>query len=253
MSSFGINKGFHHHRLTLTGLHHTIGRRNGKHTLTHVRILRLGEEVEVGIARTLIRHLQLTHSACFVLQIAEVDIVSTQSHLYRSLRALRLLQLAFHTKTGFLHSGLVIVFHTHSRQSEDGLVVTSAELENMIVGMHSDILRRSTLARAIQNTVTPSRCTTLLSLLLVVVGGVFLVLVGGRELDFRLNEFLEGETSTLRDLQLILLQQEVEIVVGVFKHLESGDIRGNTIVEIAQLGMSMMNMMDMIITQKTNW
>ena len=235
MSCFRINKRLHHNRLTLTRSHHTVCRRYRKHTLADVRIFGLGHEVEVRVAATLVRHLHLTHSTCLVLQVTEVDTLCAQRHLHRLICAFGLLQLTLHTQTGFLHDGLVVVLDLDVGQSKDGLVVTSAELHHMVIGHDLHILRRNSLTRSVKNTIAPSRGTAFLTLLLIVGGGVLLVLVGRRELDVSLDELFEGKTGTLRDLQLIFLEEVVDIAESVVEDLESRHIGGNTVVEITNL------------------
>ena len=114
-------------------------------------------------------------------------------------------------------------------------MVGSTQFHHVVVRLHVHVLQLGSVADAVEDAIAPGGRATLLSLLLVVAGGVLLVLVGGWELEFGLHEVLEGESGALGDAELVLLEEEGKVVAGVVEDLERGDVGSDAVVEVANL------------------
>lgn len=243
--SLGVHKGLDGDVCGLLGRNHAEGLIHVEQTLADVSVLGLRQEVIVHVALRLVADAQLARLRRLVLQITKVDIRLAELHVRGTVALLRLLQLALDAQLGLLQLGSVVVLHLHIHHGEHGLVVRPAQLHDVVIALHLNGVRVDALACLVQNTIAPRGSAALLALLLVVIGCVLFVFVGRRELDIWLRELVERQTRTLRDLQLrltahtqpylILLQQKLIVVRHVLKHLQRWNVRGDTIVQIADL------------------
>ena len=191
--------------------------------------------MEVGVSFAVVADLERLRFCRLVLERSEIDGVCAQGDVHGCRGVLGPLEFSLDTETRLLELGVVVVLDTDSHHSEDGFVVGSTQFHHVVVRLHVHVLQLGSVADAVEDAVAPGGRATLLSLLLVVAGGILLVLVGGWELEFGLHEVLEGESGALRDTELVLLEEEGEVVAGVVEDLERGDVGSDAVVEVANL------------------